>query len=63
MKSHFMQRMVAHKVEQGYTFADIFDTMEIRDMLGMFLSEYPKPEGYDVAEGNEGRTAGKASWI
>ena len=29
-------------------------------MLGMFVSEYPKPEGYDVAEGNEGRTAGKA---
>ena len=60
MKSHFMQRMVAHKADQGYTFADIFDTMEIRDMLGMFLSEYPKPDGYDVAEGNEGRTAGNA---
>ena len=60
MKSHFMQRMVAHKADQGYTFADIFDTMEIRDMLGSFLSEYPKPDGNDVAEGNEGRTAGNA---
>ena len=46
MKSHYVQRMVAHKTGQGYTLAEIFDTMEICDMLGVFLSEYPKPEGY-----------------
>ena len=47
MKSHFMQRMVAHKADQGYTLAEIFDTMEICDLLGTFLSEYPKPERHE----------------
>ena len=42
MKSHFMQRMVVHKVDQGYTLADLFDTMEIRDMLGSFLSHHSR---------------------
>ena len=52
MKSHFVQRMVSHKTDQGYTLAGIFDTMEISDMLDRFISEYPKPEE------KEGRTAG-----
>lgn len=54
MKSHFMQRMVVHKTDQGYAFSEIFDTMEIGDMLGMFLSEYPKPEGEPAGSGPSG---------
>lgn len=38
-KSHFIERMIKHKINQGYKLADIFHTMEIDDMLSAFLSK------------------------
>lgn len=40
MKSHYIERMVWHKVNQNYSFKKIFHTMEIDDMLPKFIREY-----------------------
>lgn len=38
-KAHYIQRMVQHKVNQGYRISKIFETMGLEDMLETFLNE------------------------
>lgn len=39
LKSHFIERMIIHKTGQKYKIKDLFSTMEIEDMLPIFLKK------------------------
>lgn len=41
-KTHYIQRMVQHKVDQGYELKKIFETMGLEDMLERFIQESGK---------------------
>lgn len=39
-KSYFMERMLLHKIGQGYSFTDIFKTMDAEELLPLFIEEF-----------------------
>lgn len=44
-KAHYIERMIIHKIGQGYRLKDIFATMAIEDLLDRFLEEH-QDKGY-----------------
>lgn len=56
LKSHYIERMIRHKIGQGYTLADIFHTMELDDMLQDFLHQF-RQEGYSAEHSFDERLA------
>ena len=41
LRTHYMERMIQHKIDQNYQLKDLFHTMEIEDMTLAFINAYP----------------------
>jgi len=40
LKSHYVERMLLHKANQEYTLQSVFETMDLNDLLDVFIDEY-----------------------